>query len=265
MLASVIIITKDQKSYLGQTLPTLLKQSIKEPYEIIIVDSGSKDGAKEYIKSIKSKIVRLVEINPVNFSYSRAFNIGASYAKGKYLIRLSGDCIPTGSTWLNEMVKPFRDPKVGGVYGRYTITGKKGYGYPNYWPANRFPNKITRYSVTPTFLGVSFGDAFNFAGGCCAIRRKIWKQRPFNEKLLAADDAEYSWFLHLIDCDIIYNPQAKVIHEHKINPIKTFRAYSGINMWQWVFRWEILKYWLQRVFLQDPYKYLHYSTSQNHK
>lgn len=265
MLASVIIVTKNQLPKLQQIIPILLQQKVKGLFEIIVVDSGSTDGARSYIKRIKSKRVRLVEISPNNFNYSKAFNAGANHASGKYLIRLSGDCIPVKTSWLAEIIKPFSDLKVGGTYGRYIVTGRKGFTYPDYWPAERFPNVVTRYSVTPTFLmGVSIfglqpGDrktserVFNFTGGSCAIRKNIWKQRPFNESLLAAEDAEYSWFLHIVGYDVVYNPKAEVIHEHRFNPIKTAGNYLGISLWQWVFNWQITKYWLKRILFGDPY------------
>ncbi len=268
MKASVVIVTKDQKDFLQRSLPVLLNQDFESDYEIIVVDSGSTDGAREYIGSLP---VKLVKIQPETFNFAKAFNIGAKKAKGKYLVRLSGDVVPIGKNWLNETIKPFEDPRIGGTYGIYTITGREGYGYPDFWPAERFPQKLTKYSVRPTPLmgvnlfGIEFGDdkvrekVFNFAGGCCAIRKDIWQRRPFNEKLLAGEDAEYAWFLHLIGYDIVCNPEAKTTHEHKLVRSKdnSFLASRGITKWQWVFSWQIAKYWLQRLLLRrDPYKNL---------
>lgn len=265
MKASVVIIAKNQKHILQKSLPVLLDQNFREKYEIIVIDSGSTDGAREYVESLP---IQLVKIKPKAFNFAKAFNIGAKKAKGKYLVRLSGDVIPIGRNWLNEIIKPFIKPRVGGTYGIYTITGRKGYGYSDFWPAERFPKKLTRYSVKPTFLmgvnifGYQFGDdktrkrVFDFAGGCCAIRKKIWQKRPFNEGLLEGEDAEYAWFLHLIGYDIVCNPKAKTIHEHKlnINKDKSFLASRGVTRWQWVFNWQIIKYWLQKLIFVDPYK-----------
>jgi len=265
MKISVIIITKNQKNILQKSLPVLLDQNLKGEYEVIVVDSGSTDGARKYVKSLP---VQLLKIKPKTFNFAKAFNVGAQKAKGKYLIRLSGDVIPIGKNWLNQITRPFRDPETGGVYGVYTITGRKGYGYPDFWPAERFPKKLTKYSVKPTFLmgvnmfGYQFGNditrekVFNFAGGCCAIREKTWRKRPFNESLFGGEDAEYAWFLHLIGYNIVCNPKAKTIHEHKLNKSKdkAFLASRGITKWQWIFNWQIIKYWLQRLIFVDPFK-----------
>lgn len=108
-------------------------------------------------------------------------------------------------------------------------------------------------------FGKEFGDdkareeVFNFADSCYAIK-KVWQKRPFSEKILAGEDAEYSWFLHVIGHDIIYNPKAKVIHEHKLSRSmdNSFWASRGVGVWQWVFYWHVAKYWFQRMLSVDP-------------
>ena len=241
-----------------------MKQKIAGNYEVILIDSGSIDGSIELIKKFPIKLIR---IRPKDFNYSYAFNKCAKLAKGKYLIKLSGDVVPIDRQWLTEMIKPFSDPKIGGTFGLYTITNRKGYGYPYWWPKERFPMKLTRYSQTPRLLtGIKFlgyehsskntDKIHEFAGGCCAIRKKIWEKRPLNESLIAGEDAEYAWFLHLIGYDITCNPKAKTIHEHKIEKIKknSFQDKHGLTLWQFKYNWNIAKYWLQRTIGHDPYK-----------
>lgn len=258
MDASIIIITKNQKDYLTKTLPVLKNQNYKDEYEIIVVDSGSTDGAREYC--LKNK-VKVIDMPPENFNFAHSFNKGASFAKGTYLVRLSGDCLPIGSNWLEEMIKPFKNPKVGGVFGKYVLSGKKGFGYPDYWPGWRFPKKFTLYSVKPFWfmgagiLNFSLGkNIWEFAGGCCAIRKSIWQKRPFNESLLAGEDGEYSWFLHIIGYDIAYNPKVEVLHEHKFSIHKSILAGMGLSTWNLVFNKTIWKYWFQKLKGIDPYK-----------
>lgn len=252
MLVSVIIITKNQKELLEQSLPVLLKQDLRGSYEIIVVDSGSTDGAIEYIKKLP---VKLVKIRQVTFNFSNAFNASAKNAKGKYLVRLSGDVVPTTTDFLQEMIVPFVDPKVGGTYGRYTLTSKKpGYDYPNFWPEKRFPKVITRYSVKPDPVRMLFDkhqrdQVTNFAGGCCAVRREIWQKRPFNERLIGGEDAEYAWFLHLIGFDIVCNPKAKVIHEHKIKIAKA----EFFSKWSILLVWEYVRYYLKKALGIDSF------------
>jgi len=244
MKASVIIITKNQKKLLQKSLPVLLNQDLKDDYEIIVVDSGSTDGAREYVQRLP---IKLIKIKPKVFNFAAAFNTGAKVASGEFLIRLSGDVIPRKIDFISQMIKPFQDPKVGATYGKYTITGRKGYTYPYFWSEWRFPSKETRYSVKPNLLKMRTGsehmtEVTNLAGGCCSIRRSIWKSRPFNEKMPAAEDAEYSIYLHLKGFDIVYNPEADVTHEHKIENLKG-SMWSEIK-WRLIFNREIIKLFL---------------------
>lgn len=257
-IASVIIITKNQKRLLKKSLPILLNQSLKQKYEIIVVDSGSSDGTQKYVSSLP---ITLIEIGHKSFNYAHAFNIGASRAQGKYLIRISGDCMPIEKDCLKELLDPFKDRKVGATYGKYITTGKSGYKHPSFWPEERFPSELTRYTIKPTFfMGIVNTNKkkeyiFSLAGGLCAIRRKLWEKRPFNHRLPEAEDAEYAWFLHLVGYDIVYTPYAKAVHEHKI---VTSKIKKQIH-WRTSFTIELVRYWLLRSIGINPYKELHTS------
>lgn len=257
--ASVIIITKNQKHLLQKSLPVLLSQDFEGKYEIIVVDSGSTDGARNYVESLP---VKLIKISPKSFNFAKAFNGGAKKAKGQYLVRLSGDAIPIEKNFLTEILKPFTNAKVGATYGRYIITGREGYGYPKYWPAERFPKKLIRHHVSPNPLKMIVSNKFwervtSLAGACCALRGEISMERPFNERLIEAEDAEYAWFLHLVGYDIVYNPEAKVLHEHRVGQLKNTPFYSEwCPKWFWQLSWEIAKCYLERLFVGDKYKKL---------
>jgi len=244
MRASVIIITKNQKELLQKSLPVFLHQDLGGKYEIIVVDSGSTDGAKEYIQDLP---VKLIEIKPEKFNFGFAFNLGAKEASGDFLIRLSGDAIPKRKDFIRQMIEPFSGIGIGGVYGKYTLSGRSGYTYPFFWPAKRFPSKITKYSVKPGLIRMLLDkhhqeEVLNFAGGCCAIKHSTWEKRHFNERLIAAEDAEYALYLHLRNLDIVCNPGAEVIHEHKITDLK--EGILSQFKWRGVLVWECIKLFL---------------------
>jgi rhamnosyltransferase len=223
-LISVIIITKDQKDYLSKSLPILFKQKLFGELEIIVVDSGSPKDVIEFYKKFNLKIVK---IKPNNFNFSYAFNKGASVAKGKYLIRLSGDVIPQKLDFVKQLISPFSDPKIGATYGNYQVIDKTQ-DYPPFWSQKDFPSNSIRHHVKFTPLSGIFEKSikdyqniFKLAGGCCAFPRLIWKKRPFNQKMKNSEDAEYAWYIHSLGLDIVYVPQAKCVHQHpKIDKTK---------------------------------------------
>jgi rhamnosyltransferase len=112
---SIIILTKNQKRFLKQSLPMIFTQTFKD-FEVIIVDSGSIDGSLEIMENYPVKILK---IKMVPFNYAKAFNFGASKAKGDYLVRLSGDAIPANQYWLENLLKGLESKKVVGTYSRY--------------------------------------------------------------------------------------------------------------------------------------------------
>ena len=110
---SIIIRGKNEEDWLGLCIKSIREQSFKD-FEIIYVDSGSKDAsvkiAKEYnvdkIKSIKK------------FLPGNAINIGIEESSGKYIVVLSAHCIPSSKNWLSRMVKSIKPKNIAGVYGR---------------------------------------------------------------------------------------------------------------------------------------------------
>jgi rhamnosyltransferase len=263
--ASIIIITKNQRRFMERTLPMIFKQAFKD-FEVIIVDSGSTDGALEVMEKYPVKIVK---IPPDHFNYSRAFNIGAKEAKGEILVRLSGDCVPAEKNWLESLIEPFNESKIGASFGKYLYPNSPGEGLKKFWPKERIPDRIIIYSAKPGPLsGIKIGilefgktrniDVFALAGGNCALRKSIWEKRPFNENLIAAEDAEYAWFLHIINYDIAYQPTAGVYHSHRNKLRQSFWDFIKTPLWQIIFNLEIIKYWLKRLLFLDPYRKFNY-------
>lgn len=69
--------------------------------EIVIVDSGSRDGTVACARALGAKVI---EILPSEFSHSHARNLGASHATGDYLLFMVQDAYPIGEQWLRGML-----------------------------------------------------------------------------------------------------------------------------------------------------------------
>src|SRR3989338_4157551 len=120
---SVIISTYNRKDLIGRCLEALLKTRY-ENYEIIVVDGGSNDGTYEFLKKYcknKRKVKLLQDKTP---GRNPARNTGIKNAKGDILIFVDSDCL-VEKDLMGEIIKPFKNPIIGGVIGR-TIADKKG-------------------------------------------------------------------------------------------------------------------------------------------
>ena len=93
---------------LQETLPAELE------HEIILVDDGSTDGTREWLKSLPSSI--RVILNETNMCYAAANNRGARVATGKYLALLNSDLELTPG-WLEPMIAALENDTTLGLVG----------------------------------------------------------------------------------------------------------------------------------------------------
>ena len=99
--ASVVVVTLDKLPFNRMCLETVLANTpLDEGLEVIVVDNGSTDGTRDYLKALAAAnpAVRLV-LNPANAGFARACNQGLAIARGGLLVLLNNDAlVPAG--WL---------------------------------------------------------------------------------------------------------------------------------------------------------------------
>ncbi|EOC7459406.1 glycosyltransferase family 2 protein [Vibrio cholerae] len=88
-LVSVIIPMYNIEKYIGETIESVLFQSLKD-IEVIVVNDGSKDGSLDIAKSYTFD-PRVRIISQDNKGLSEARNTGLKYSRGKYVYFLDGD------------------------------------------------------------------------------------------------------------------------------------------------------------------------------
>ena len=90
-LVSIIMSVYNEERYLGQSLDSLLGQTLSD-FEIIIVDDCSGDGTVEKIESYHDARIRLIR-NEKNQGLTKNLNKALGYCRGKYIARMDGDDI----------------------------------------------------------------------------------------------------------------------------------------------------------------------------
>jgi glycosyltransferase involved in cell wall biosynthesis len=114
---SIVIRSYNEEKHIGRLLTGILKQSVKD-LEIILVDSGSTDATT----AIASRYpVRIISIDPEEFTFGRSLNIGCREAEGEFIVISSAHIYPMYADWLERMLSPFEDSKVALVYGQTSI------------------------------------------------------------------------------------------------------------------------------------------------
>lgn len=100
-LVSVVIANWNGKDYLEECLESLKKQTY--PFlEIIVVDNGSSDGSREFIKANFPKIE--VIKNKTNRGFAQANNLGIITARGEYVATLNNDTVAEPD-WIENLME----------------------------------------------------------------------------------------------------------------------------------------------------------------
>ncbi len=189
---SIIIRTKNEEKWLEAVLKKLLQQTFRD-FEIIIIDSGSTDKTLEIAQKFP---VELIQIQPEEFNYSYALNLGISQAKGEFIAVISGHSVPIKNTWLENGLKNFKDQKIAGV---------SGYTYP--LPDSPFYEKI----------GVIKGKKkiwHQIDNRVSLFPRKLWQTYPFDESLSQCEDYDWGQEMRARGFKLIHDPDFAVYHSH---------------------------------------------------
>lgn len=215
--ASVLIPVKNGGPLLGQVLDTILAQETPWPFEVIVVDSGSRDGSVELVRQ---RGVRCEQIPASEFGHGRTRNYLASLSKGEFLVFVTQDARPASPHWLHDLVQACdSDESVAGAFGPHR--------------AHPEARHVTHYELSQHFAG--FGDKQSvvrledparfasdpgyrqflhfFSSNNACLRRSVWERIPLPEVAFAEDQ---TWALRIIEAGYgkAYAPGAMVYHSH---------------------------------------------------
>ena len=123
LACSIIIAVWNQLGYTRLALRYILENTLT-PFELIIVDNGSKGDVKAYFDSLKDRLKINYIRNEVNAGPIRALNQGIRASRYDYICAIHNDVIIFDGDWLGKIIAVMeRDPKIGlaGLAGRKEI------------------------------------------------------------------------------------------------------------------------------------------------
>ena len=199
-IVSVVIRTLNEQKHLDELLLSIQKQeSNRFDIEVVIVDSGSTDNTLEIARKYNSKITY---IKKEDFTFGRSLNIGCDFAKGAYLIFVSGHCIPASNNWLHNLVSPLADKQCAYSYGKQI-----GRDTTKFSEQQLFDKYFPDESKVP-----QVGFFCNNANS--ALLKDIWEKIPFDEKLTGLEDMYLAQKIIESGDNIAYIAEAPVYHIH---------------------------------------------------
>ena len=225
-MISIVIPVKDGGQDLVRCLDAISRQEADDEFEVVIVDSGSRDNSVEVARSHGA---RVQEIDPSEFNHGATRNLGARQASGEVLVFISQDAEPTGSDWLRLLTAPLRDDaELAGVYGRQLARDDAV-------PPERFFLDFL-YGARPRVQEISAPSEISmestlFSNANSAIRRSAWEKFPFAGDIIMSEDQEWSRRVLIAGWRLAYEPRAIVRHSHPYTIGSAFRRFfdSGVS------------------------------------
>jgi rhamnosyltransferase len=200
--ASIVIRAFNEEKHIGNLLQSLQQQTFHD-FEIILVDSGSTDRTLAIAALFP---VQVLHIKPGEFTFGRSLNIGLRAARGQVAVLASAHVLPLASDWLEKIVAPFEDPKVGLVYGKQ----RAGVG-------GKFSEAQHLLRWFPEHSNLDQQHAYcNNAN--LALRLSLWEQHPFDENLTGLEDLAWASYWHQNGVKLAYVSEAGVTHFHNEKP-----------------------------------------------
>ena len=218
-MVSVVIPVKNGGDGLRRCLAAIHGQRTSADVEVVVVDSGSGDGSLEVARAAGA---RILEVAPESFSHGASRNLGAREARGDVLVFLSQDAIPVDADWLERLLAPLAEPRVGGVYGRqlpnHDATPPESYFLNFLYGAQ--PRRQAAGSEAELSMATTLFSNVN-----SALPRSLWERVPFAEDIVMSEDQEWSRRVLLEGYVIAYEPAAAVRHSHNYTLRAAFRRF----------------------------------------
>lgn len=115
-LVSIITLTHNEWKYTNMCL-TSIQRYTHIPYEVIVVDNGSRDNTLNRLRDGQQKYrwLHLVE-NEINRGFAAGMNMGIEEAKGDYIVLLNNDTLPSFH-WLDNPLQLLKELPDAGIVG----------------------------------------------------------------------------------------------------------------------------------------------------
>lgn len=244
--ASIVIPTYNGGALIKTVIDKVKSQQVPWNYEVIVLDSESTDGTKEFVLSHTDIIFKTIKKQ--DFSHGGTRNYGAEIAKGEYVAFLTQDAIPLNDTWLYNMITILEHyPKAAGAFGKHiahddaTFFTKKEI-HDHFEVFFKLPLRVSINEIIPNGIPPdSWKHALHFySDNNSCLRKSIWEKVPYRnvqygEDQLWADDIIKAGY------DKVYALTAVVKHSHDYEPSDVYeRAKTDGDFFKYYWNYNLI-------------------------
>jgi rhamnosyltransferase len=191
-------------------------------FEVMVIDSGSTD---ETVPLARLAGWRVIEIDPSSFNHSgtRRWAVQQLQDDEPFVVFMTQDALLDGPDALKNLLKPFEDPSIAGVYGRQ-IPHKNATPYASSLRAIHYGSKsLVKTLKDKAQNGIQ--TAF-FSNSFAAYRVSTLKDvGGFPEQLPLGEDMYVCAKMLLAGFKVQYTADAKVLHSHNMSYKEEFKRY----------------------------------------
>ncbi|MCD4650193.1 MAG: glycosyltransferase, partial [Candidatus Cloacimonetes bacterium] len=207
---SIIVRAYNDIHFIGRTL-SMIKKQTRQDFELIVVDSGSRDGTWEEIKKYNPDIAYQV----TNYVPGRVLNEAVEKASGNVIVFNNSDCVPQNIYWLENLTRKSEDENIAAVFGNQLSR-------PDAHPLVRKDNER---AFGDGKLAASWSHFFSLATS--AVPCDLLKKYPFNPSIQYSEDIEWSWKMKKLGYKIVYVADAVVEHSHDYTLPQVWQRFHG--------------------------------------
>jgi rhamnosyltransferase len=215
---SVVIPTKNAGPLFEYTLRAIDAQRFAGSVEIVVIDSGSRDGTVARSKAYGARVIRVA---PSQFGHGRTRNEAISQCHGQYVVLIVQDAVPADALWLSSLVQVLDEhPRAAGAYSRHLP--KEGAGFiaqrvAAYWHRQQRGRVVQRIDDPTAFDALPIEEKqkrCTFNNVSSIIRRSVWEQIPFRD-VSFGEDLAWGYDVLRAGHSIVYEPDSLVRHSHE--------------------------------------------------
>lgn len=216
-LVSVFIPTFQGAQTLPAVLAQLRRQQADFDYEVVAIDSTSRDRTVEILREYN---VRYEIIPSSRFNHGATRNAGVELCRGSLVVMITQDALPADAHFLERLTAPLRaQPRIAGVTARQcpvadsTLLPKIDL---HLWIAGSDRSAVRYRDDYPDYATLSpmtRRTLCNFDDIAGAIRKSVWREIPY-PTLNFAEDLQWGKAVFEAGWGLAHAADAIVFHSH---------------------------------------------------